>query len=205
MNQLEKIFQENKDDGYFSLYAAYLSELLSAIAPKSVSDVADCFLEAREGGATIFFVGNGGSAATASHFAQDLTEVGRKASVKSFKTLSLTDNVAFLTAVGNDYGYDKIFSIQMAELFQPGDVLVAISASGNSPNVVEAAKYAKELKGKTVGLVGFDGGALSGLCDYVIHAKSNRGEYGPVEDVHMILDHMITSYLILKLSSAKEK
>lgn len=161
--------------------------------------VSKCFLDAREKGATIFFVGNGGSAATASHFAQDLSEVGRKAKVRSFKTLSLTDNVSFLTAVGNDYGYDKVFLIQLLELFNKGDVFVAISASGNSPNVIEAVKFAKEKGGITVGLVGFDGGKLVDLCDHVIHVVSNKGEYGPVEDIHMTLDHMITSFLMLAL------
>jgi len=169
----------------------------------AVSEVSKCFLSARERGSTIFFVGNGGSAATASHFAQDLAEVGRKAKVKSFKTLSLTDNVPYITAVGNDYGYDKVFSMQLKELFNPGDVLVAISASGNSPNVIEAANLAKEKDGPTVGLVGFDGGRLGELCDYIVHAVSNKGEYGPVEDIHMILDHMITSYLTFALQNGK--
>ncbi len=156
---------------------------------KAITDVSRCFLEARQRGSTIFFIGNGGSAATASHFSQDLAEVGRKAKVNSFKTLSLTDNVSFLTAIGNDYGYEKVFSVQMSELFNYGDVLVAISASGNSPNVIEAVKYANEKGGTTIGIVGFDGGKLSGLCDHVIHVMSNKGEYGPVEDVHVILKY----------------
>ena len=189
---------------YFNMYSNYLSELLTSIDFKVVDDVVNCFIAARENKKTIFFAGNGGSAATASHFAQDLTEVGRKAGVAGFKTISLTDNVPFITAVGNDYGYDKIFSIQVSELFCKGDVLVVISASGNSTNVIEAVRYAKELGGTTVGLVGFDGGKLLRMCDYTIHIKTNKGEYGPVEDIHMTLDHMITSFLIFKLINEKK-
>lgn len=146
-----------------------------------------------------FFAGNGGSAATSSHFSQDLAEVGRKAGLNSFRTLSLTDNVPFLTAVGNDYGYVKVFSVQMAEVFNRDDVLVAISASGNSMNVIEAVKFAKKRGGITIGLVGFDGGRLGKMCDHVIHVISKKGEFGPVEDIHLILDHMITSFLTFAL------
>jgi D-sedoheptulose 7-phosphate isomerase len=204
MNNIETIYKESSCSAtYFEKYSNYLKALLTSLDAKSVENVVNCFLDARKNDKTIYFAGNGGSAATASHFAQDLAEVGRKAKVKSFRTMGLTDNVSFITAVGNDYGYDKIFSVQMSELFNSGDVLVAISASGNSPNVVEAAKYARERGGTAIGLVGFDGGEVSKICDHVIHVKTLRGEYGPVEDVHMILDHMITSYLIGKLMESR--
>jgi D-sedoheptulose 7-phosphate isomerase len=90
-------------------------------------------------------------------------------------------------------------------LFSKGDVLVVISASGNSPNVIAAVKQAKEMGGKTIGLVGFDGGELLEMCDYVIHVKAKKGEYGPVEDIHMIIDHMVTSFLAFKLMIEKVK
>lgn len=206
MNHLERMFKQSEGRvDYFRAYALYLNDLLTRLDADAVGGVIDCFLEARRHKKTIFFAGNGGSAATASHFAQDLGEVGRKADKDGFKTLSLTDNVSLISAIGNDYGYGKIFAIQMAELFGEGDVLVAISASGNSPNVLNAAKAAKELGGKTVGLTGFDGGKLKDLCDHVVHVESQRQEYGPVEDIHMVLDHMITSYLVFYLLNEKEK
>ena len=127
--------------------------------------------------------------------------MGRKAGVKSFKALSLTDNISFISAVANDYGYHKIFTAQMEEFFQPEDLIVLISASGNSPNVVLAAEYAAELGGKSIGLVGFDGGKLAQICDLVIHIKTEKGEYGPVEDLQLVLDHMVTSYLSNHLQS----
>lgn len=200
MSNIDYMFENTNDaNGFFRAYGAYLSELLSSIDPKTIKDATDCFLEARQSGNTIFFAGNGGSASTASHFAQDLGEVNRKAGGEPFRTLSLTDNNSILTAVANDYGYEKVFLTQLKNLFKSGDVLVAISASGNSQNVIEASQYVKEKCGKVIALVGFDGGALAEMADHVIHAKTAKGEYGPVEDVHMVMDHMITSYLILHL------
>ena len=205
MNQLENIFrQRGSEIDYFKSYSHYVHELLMNLDGDIIREVVDCFLKARQNCKTVFFAGNGGSASTASHFAQDLGEVGRKAGKKGFKTLSLTDNISLISAIGNDYGYGEIFTIQMAELFCRGDVLVVISASGNSPNVVNAARYAREKGGETVGLVGFDGGQLKNLCDHVIHVTCQKGEYGPAEDIHMILDHMITSYLIFRLSNEKD-
>lgn len=201
MQHLKEIFSQSKSiSEYFNGYYLHINELLTGLDQVAVSDVMNCFLTARADKKTIYFAGNGGSAATASHFSQDLGEVGRKANKPGFKTLSLTENISLLSAVGNDYGFDKIFTIQLLELFNPGDVLVAISASGNSPNVVNAVEFAKNAGGKTIGLVGFDGGKMKDICDYIIHVKTAKGEYGPVEDVHMIMDHLITSYLILKLS-----
>jgi len=205
-NRLAELFlTDHTPSGYYKKYYNYLYELIKSLDLQVLNKVTECFWEARQMDSTIFFAGNGGSAATASHFAQDLAEVGRKANVKSFKTLSLTDNVSFITAIGNDYGYEKIFVIQMTELFKKNDVLVVISASGNSRNVVEAANYAKEKGGISIGLVGFDGGELSKICDHVVHIASNKGEYGPVEDIHLILDHMITSYLMFSLQMESVK
>ena len=196
MNHLEKIFKQSEGKvDYFKAYALYLNDLLTHLDVDAVRGVIDCFLDARRNKKMIFFAGNGGSAATASHFAQDLAEVCKKAGSKCFRTLSLTDNVSFITALGNDYGYDEIFTGQLKNLYNTGDVLVAISASGNSPNVVEAVKMVKELGGPTVALVGFDGGVLAGLCNHVIHVAANKGEYGPVEDLHLVFNHMITSYV----------
>ena len=206
MNNFKDTFVNSRDLGEFvSGYFNYLNNLQIKLNVTDINDVINCFITARENGKTIYFAGNGGSAATASHFAQDLGEVGRKANLKSFKTISLTDNVSLLTAISNDYGYENIFSIQLSELFSKGDVLVVISASGNSPNVIAAVKQAKKMGGKTIGLVGFDGGKLLEMCDYVIHVKTNKGEFGPVEDLHMILDHMVTSFLVFKLMNEKVK
>ena len=203
MNSLKHVFSRSvsrKD--YFKGYMESLHGILTDMDLNDIDDVVNCFLSTRKNKKTIFFIGNGGSAATASHFAQDLGEVGRKANKPGFKTLSLTDNISMISAAGNDHGYDRIFTIQMEELFSPGDVLVAISASGNSPNVVNAVEFAKKAGGKTVGFIGFNGGKLKSLCHHVVHVKTEIGEYGPVEDAHLIMDHLITSYLISMLSDS---
>jgi len=190
---------------YYTPYVDYLRWLLGRVDPKAIEQAGTIFLEARSAGRIIFFAGNGGSAATASHFAQDLAEVGRKVGVPGFRSLSLSDAVAHITAVGNDYSYSDIFSEQMRDLFTAGDVLVVISASGNSPNVVKAAQFANAKGGKTIGLLGFDGGELARICQHVVLVKANQGEYGPVEDAHMIFDHIITTHLTNYLRGAHDQ
>lgn len=126
---------------FFIRYVDYLAEVLRKIDVNEIKGFANTLLDARERGARIFFIGNGGSAATASHFANDVA-IGSKSWNKPFRALSLTDNTAVLTAIANDDSYDEIFVQQLKIHMVPGDVVVAISASGNSPNVVRAIEYA---------------------------------------------------------------
>ena len=195
MNQVESIFQKSKNPKVFARnYLNYLSNLLTSIDEESIANFIDLLIETRKNGNQCFFIGNGGSAATSMHFANDLG-VGLRDSVKPLKVISLVDNIAAITAVANDYGYDEVFTRQLRIFLNPGDIVVAISASGNSKNLILAVDYAKAMGCKTVGLLGFDGGKLLGLCDLVIHAKTAGGEYGPVEDIHMIVDHLVNNYL----------
>jgi D-sedoheptulose 7-phosphate isomerase len=189
---VERLFAGARDGaGYADGYLRYLTEVLEKVDRDSIAAFAEALLAARERDARIFFLGNGGSAATASHWVNDLTRWrGRP-----FRALSLTENVALLTAVANDFGYEHVFRQQLETLMGAGDMVVAISASGNSVNVVEAIDYANAHGGVTVGLTGFDGGRLSEIAQIVVHAPTSKGEYGPAEDVHMILDHLVTSYL----------
>jgi D-sedoheptulose 7-phosphate isomerase len=201
VNTVEECFEESGlQASYFRKYSDYVWKLISEIDVESIKRVADCFLQAREQDKVVYFAGNGGSAATASHFSQDLAEISRKVQGKAFKTQSLSENISLLTAISNDYGYEHVFSMQIQQNFNSGDVLVAISASGNSPNVIKAAELAKEKGGLTIGLVGFDGGLLARICDHVVHVRSKKGDYGPVEDIHLMLDHMLVSYLHMKLT-----
>jgi D-sedoheptulose 7-phosphate isomerase len=192
VNRVEELFTQGRGGAeYADGYLRYLSDVIAQIDRDAIAAFSEALLAARERGARIFFLGNGGSAATASHWVSDLTRWrGRP-----FRALSLTENVALLTAVANDFGYEHVFRQQLETLMGPGDMVVAISASGNSPNVVEAIEYANANGAMTVGLTGFDGGRLRELAHIVVHAPTNRGEYGPAEDVHMILDHLVTSYL----------
>lgn len=193
-NRLDEIFANNKNPAQFAQgYGAYLGEVLSRLDYSEIGKMIETILDARERGAHIFFIGNGGSAATASHFANDIS-IGTRVASKPFKAISLTDNVAILTALANDDGYEVVFTKQLQNFAQPKDVLVAISASGNSPNIIHAVNYAKKNDLKVIGLTGFDGGKLRELSDIRIHVDTKKGEYGPVEDVHMFVDHLIGSY-----------
>lgn len=197
MNNVQKIFEEAKSPAIFSRnYLSYLATVLSQLDEAAIGKFIEIILVARDTGKAVYFLGNGGSAATASHFANDI-QIGTRTKGKPFKVQSLTDNVAILTAVGNDFGYDYIFVKQLESLLNDGDVVVAISASGNSPNVIKAIEYAHQRKCTTVGLTGFDGGKLKEISQYNLHVPSLKGEYGPVEDVHMIFDHILGNYLML--------
>lgn len=198
MNRVEQLLQtQNKPEAFARGYFDYLSEIFKNIDCNSIANFMECILDARERGAMVFFLGNGGSAATASHFANDLS-IGTRSKTKPFRVMSLTDNVAVMTAVGNDNGYEYIFEFQLKALMQKGDVVVGISASGNSPNVLRAMQYAKDNGAKTVGITGFEGGELKGMVDLNLHVPTAKGEYGPVEDLHMIFDHMIHAYVAFK-------
>jgi D-sedoheptulose 7-phosphate isomerase len=200
MNKIEEIFSMAKSgEDYAKRYVSYLSELLQDIDFKAIEKVIEVFQNARANGKTIFFAGNGGSAATCSHFAEDLALGTFIAGKTPFKALSLTDNVAYVTAMGNDEGYENIFVGQMRNLFTTGDVLVGISASGNSPNVIKAIEYANDNGGISIGLLGFDGGKMKEICRHCIHINTMKGEYGPVEDIHLILGHIISTYLKYRL------
>jgi D-sedoheptulose 7-phosphate isomerase len=199
--KLEK-FTTNLFSEYFTQYINHIKDISNKIDTIKLERIVNVFINAYNINKTIYFIGNGGSAATASHFAQDLAEVGRKCNIKVFKSMSLTDNVPLITAVGNDFGYEDIFVKQLECFFCKDDVLVSISASGNSKNIIKAIKYAKEHSGITVGLLGFDGGQAAEICDYPVVVTCDTGEYGPVEDIHMIFDHIITSFLYFKLKKS---
>ncbi len=196
MNRIDQLYETSSQPATFAKgYLDYLREVLSGLDVEAIGNFIGVLLEARERGARIFFIGNGGSAATASHFANDLA-MGCRSWEKPFRAVSFTDNVSILTAVSNDYGYDEVFVRQLQTQMQRGDVVVAISASGNSPNVVKAIEYAKANGAFTVGLTGFDGGQLKELAHLNLHVPSNKGEYGPAEDGHIIIDHLVGSYLL---------
>ena len=194
MNNLDKIFNGNPN--FFAIeYLDYLISVLKKIDPQSIASFIELLIDARNRGATIYFIGNGGSASTANHFANDLS-IGTNSYKKPFRAISLADNNAIITAISNDYGYDEIFIRQLQILGRPGDLIVAISASGNSKNLIKAFEFAKTIQMKTIGIVAFDGGILKNLADHSIHVPTQQKEYGPAEDAHMILDHLISAYLM---------
>jgi D-sedoheptulose 7-phosphate isomerase len=182
-------------------YVAGLKTVLDNLPVAELDRVAELIEDAHAARRQIFVIGNGGSAATASHMMNDLCKgtLGHKgdAAWPRFRVIALTDNVPLMTAWANDTDYDRVFSEPLRNLAVVGDLLIAISASGNSPNIVAAVEAARELGVKVIGLAGFGGGKLAQMADVCVTVPSN--EYGPVEDVHMILDHILTSYLFAKL------
>ncbi len=174
-------------------YRSRVGAVFAGIDLASVGRVVDRLYELWEARGLLAIAGNGGSATTASHMAMDLVLATKRAGQPLFRTVSLTDNGGLLTALGNDRGYEVVFADQLEGLLGAGDGLLLISASGNSPNVVRAAERAHQLEVSTIALVGFDGGRLASICDEVVHVPSEAGEYGPVEDAHLMLEHMITA------------
>ena len=178
-------------------YLTRVRDVLTNLDIQAIAQVLEVFLDARKRDAHIFFLGNGGSAATALHFANDLGVCASPEGRKPFRAVSLTANTSLITCLANDIGYENVFRWQLKNLMRPGDVVVGISASGNSPNVVNGLEYAIQNGGIPVAIVGFDGGEMKKMAKHAIHVATDRGEYGPSEDVHMVLDHLISTYLAL--------
>ena len=193
-NNVDQFFTEDAAE-FARRYVDYLSGVLKAIDYDAVATFVNLLAEARNRGSVVYFIGNGGSASTASHFANDLA-IGTLAREKPFRVVSLTDNQAVLTAVANDFGYEEVFSQQIQVLGKPGDVLVAISASGNSPNLLRAMHSASQQDITTVAITAFDGGQMRVQADHGVHVPTEAGEYGPAEDAHLILNHLVGNYLM---------
>jgi D-sedoheptulose 7-phosphate isomerase len=176
-----------------------LSALLLELPTARIESIGNIVVTAYGESRTVFAVGNGGSAATASHLASDLGKNVLPAGRARLRVTSLTDNVPTITAIANDHGYENIFEEQVRTFGEAGDVLVAISASGASPNVLRAMQAARELGMVVVGLLGFDGGLALALADEYILVPSY--DYGAVEDVHVVVCHAVTRYVRERLLS----
>jgi D-sedoheptulose 7-phosphate isomerase len=196
MNKIDQIYNKSLSiDDYSKSYIDYLTSVLNSISLSDIEKFIKVLLESRERASSVFFIGNGGSAATASHFANDIA-IGSKTDEKPFRAISLCDNQAVITAIANDDGYEEIFSQQLQVLLKKQDVVIAISASGNSPNLIRAIETAKKMSAITVGISAFDGGKMKEMVDVSLHVPTEKGEYGPAEDAHMVLDHLVSSYLM---------
>lgn len=164
-------------------------ETIRSMDLDSINMVMNVLEDARLTGKRIFICGNGGSAATASHYCCDFNKgVSEKQDAK-YNLECLSDNVPTMMAVANDIGYEEVFRFPLKNKMNPGDVLIGISGSGNSKNVVNAMEYAKSIGGTTIAIVGYDGGKMKEMADYNIHANINNMQIS--EDIHMIIDHLM--------------
>ncbi len=195
MSEIETIFRDSPDPAAFVRgYLDHVRQVLADLDADAIADLIQRLEQVRRDGGTVFLLGNGGSAATASHMANDLLALS---TTPPLRVWCLTDSAAVLTARANDCGYDQVFTRQLRDRVGPGDLVVAISASGNSPNVLAAVDLAREAGASTFGLCGFDGGALAQRCDAALTVRTDPGEYGPVEGVHVLVEHIVANHMAL--------
>ena len=201
-NNIDKIYNEsNNIDEFVSGYFENLKNIINQLDIGSISGFIEEFSDSYEHNQTIFVAGNGGSSSTASTMANDIGfDIMKKTGdSKPLKIHALTENSSVITAIANDTGYENIFLNQLKIHYKEGDKLLVISASGNSKNLILAAEWVKEKGGKVIGLLGFTGGELKNICSHYVHIKTGFGEYGPVEDLHLIINHIMAHWLQNKL------
>jgi D-sedoheptulose 7-phosphate isomerase len=176
---------------YLERYLARSADVLRQLPVGAIDGVVGALLRALESGRFIYVMGNGGSAANAEHFVNDLGKGGQRGFPRRFKVMSLTGNVSLMTAWANDTDYEHVFAEQLRNFVSSGDVVLAISGSGNSRNVLNALGLARERGAVTVGLTGFDGGKLKSLCDHCVVVPSDNMQH--IEELHLVVLHAIYS------------
>lgn len=182
--------------GVIPTHFALVRRVLTEVEVDAVQRVAEIFREARDRGAFIYVAGNGGSSSTASHWVNDLGKATKRSGCPPLKVMCLSDNTAWFSALSNDEGYDRAFAGQLENFATAGDVLICLSASGNSTNLVRAVELARSRGLTTVALLGFDGGVLKDLVDQAVWVRTEKGTYELVEDVHSVICHAITRRLV---------
>jgi len=181
---------------FIKQYISKLDNILNNLDTKVIEEIKNALESTIANDSKIYIIGNGGSAATASHMVNDLGVGLKRRDIRNFNVTSLADNTPVCSAIANDIGYENIFYMQLKDVIKKDDLLIAISCSGNSHNITKAVEYAKDQGAIIIGMTGFEGGKLKELSDIRFHIETSNGEYGLVEDVHMILDHIIYSYYI---------
>ena len=184
-------------------YISRLTAALHSIPMESIDRFVDEIVRVRQADGCVFIIGNGGSASTASHMATDLG-VGSQRFGAGVRAVSLADNSAALTATGNDLSFEHVFAAQVELLGRAGDLLIVISASGNSPNLLAAVQSAKNQSMVVVGMTGFTGGRLVEVADISILVDTNTGDYGPAEDAHLAINHLVTERLRATYASSTD-
>jgi D-sedoheptulose 7-phosphate isomerase len=165
---------------------------MDGLPRERLSQLGEILFRAYRNDKQVLVMGNGGSSSTASHMAADLAKNTIGPNMRRFRIMSLNDNAAIVTALANDLGYENVFSEQLTSLVGAGDVLIAVSASGNSPNILNAMRYARSRSAEVVGLFGFDGGQAVALADLAIIVPSD--DYGVVEDLHLVINHILVDF-----------
>lgn len=196
MNQLREMFDSSSScEEYAQKYVSRMSDVLNALDMKAVAEATAILEKTAADGKLVFCAANGGSAAVASHWVNDLSANTVVDGAPGYRVVSLADNGPSITAIANDASFEEIFSIQLKANMRPGDVVILMSVSGNSPNILKALEYAKANGATTIGCCGFDGGKVKELADVVIHMPTTLDEYGPIEDMFSVIMHIAQSYI----------
>ena len=174
-------------------YLELEKQTLDALSPAEINSALNEILAAYERQGTIYIFGNGGSASTASHFANDFNKGISEYVENKFRFVCLNDNIATVLAIANDISFEEIFRFQLRNKLRPEDLVIGISGSGNSKNVLHAVSYAKECGVRTIGITGFGGGVLRGLADLSLHVPIHNMQI--TEDVHLIINHLMMSVI----------
>jgi D-sedoheptulose 7-phosphate isomerase len=182
-----------KTDQYIDDYLALEQKTLNALDRQEIHDVVSLFLKTYNAGGSIYVFGNGGSASTASHMANDFNKGISEYVDKKFRMVCLNDNVATLMSIANDISYEEVFRFQLRNKLSPDDLVIGISGSGNSGNVINALEYASSQKVKTIAICGFDGGRIKKIADCCFHVKLSNMQV--VEDMHLILNHLLMNVI----------
>ncbi len=199
MNALEMIYDQAESPGdYVGQYADHMRKVIEAMDCGAVAKLIELVEAAGNDDKSVLLCANGGSAAVSAHYVNDLSANSVVDGQPGFRVISLTDNGSSLTALGNDASFDDVFVIQLKANMRPGDLVIFMSVSGNSPNLVRAIEYANANGAKTVACTGMDGGALKKLAQLSIHTPSTKDEYGPIEDIFSVIMHAVTSFIIMK-------
>ncbi len=199
LTTLARLFESSQSaaeyaTGYFERVIELIRQLDADAIARAIAKVEEASLR----GKTIFCIGNGGSAAVTSHFVNDLSANSLVSGQPGIRSFSLADNVESITAIANDAGFENVFAYQLQASMSEGDVLIALSVSGNSENVIRGVEYANTHGGYTIGWCGFGGGRLARMCQLTIHVPTTLDEYGPVEAVFAHLSHVVSGYLTMK-------
>ncbi|MGC8737041.1 MAG: SIS domain-containing protein [Candidatus Hydrogenedens sp.] len=196
---MKNLFQSSPSfTDYYNGYCERLCQILTHLNKDVLTKIADVMWNKISEGKTLFLAGNGGSSSVLSHWVNDLVVGNYVTNCPPIRAINLSDNQAVITALGNDEGYENIFIGQLRAFAKEGDLLIAMSVSGNSPNVIKVVEWAKEHEIKTIGIAGCDGGRMISLCDYGLLVASTKDEYGPVEDVFCIITHIISTFIAQK-------
>jgi D-sedoheptulose 7-phosphate isomerase len=199
MYKLAQIFESaDSFQDYTAKYNARLSAIMRDLDRDTFARCVEAIDTASREKKKIYIIANGGSAAAASHLVNDLVVGSYVAGQPAFRAFALTDNVESVTAISNDSGYENIFLSQLRVHLDPGDVVLAMSVSGNSRNLADALQWAREQDAVTIGWCGFEGGKLKERCDIALHLPATPDEYGPIEDAFVILGHIMTGYLAMQ-------